>query len=62
MQRQVNDHTSYMTRIRVKHEMDGEIPAASLPANRDFTNSYTTLELGGLQGTDRAITTCHLPP
>ena len=25
MQRTVNDHTSYMTRIRTKCEMDGEI-------------------------------------
>jgi hypothetical protein len=26
MQRTVNDHTSYMTRVRTKFEMDGEIP------------------------------------
>jgi hypothetical protein len=50
-----------MTRIRVKHEIDGEIPAADLLADRDFTNSYTTPERGGIQRTDRAITTYHLP-
>ena len=26
VQRTVNDHTSYMNRVRAKFEMDGEIP------------------------------------
>jgi hypothetical protein len=59
-QRIVNDHTSYMTRVRAKFEMDREIPGLGLPSHRDFTNSYTKAECGGLQWTDRAVTTCHL--
>ena len=41
--------------------MDREIPTAGLPADRDFTNSYTIPERGGMLRTDRAVTTCHHP-
>jgi hypothetical protein len=50
-----------MTRVRAKFEMDGEILRLGLPSHRDFTNSYRIPEHGGLQGMDRAVTTCHLP-
>ena len=37
VQRTVNDHTSYMTRVRAKFKMDGEILSMSLPAStRDY--------------------------
>jgi hypothetical protein len=61
VQRTINDHTSYMTRVKTKFEVDREIPGLDLLSHRDFMNSYTILEFGGLQGTDRAITTCRLP-
>jgi hypothetical protein len=61
LQRTVNDHTRYMIRVRAKFEMDGEIPGLGLPGHRDFTNSYTNTKHGGLQGMDRAVTTCRLP-
>jgi hypothetical protein len=43
MQKIVNDHTCYMTRIRAKFEMDGKIPGLGLPSHRD---SYTIPERG----------------
>jgi hypothetical protein len=61
MQRIVDDHTSYIIRVRTKCKIDEESLDTGLPANQgDFTNSYTIPEHGGLQGTDRAIITCHL--
>jgi len=62
VQRTVNDHTSYMTRDRTKFEMDGEISEHwSASKHERLSDSYTILECGVLQGTDRAITTYHLP-
>ena len=61
VQRTVNGHTSYMTKVRAKFEMDKEIPGLDLPSYRDFMNSYTIPKHGGLQGTERAVTTCRLP-
>jgi len=37
------------------------MPAAGLPADRHFQNSDSTPERGGVQRTDRAVTTCRLP-
>jgi hypothetical protein len=37
-----------MSRVGVKHEMDWEIPVADLPADRDFTNSYTNTQTWGI--------------
>jgi hypothetical protein len=50
-----------MIRVRAKFEMNERSPGTGLPVHRDFTNSYTIPKRGGLQGTDRAITTCRLP-
>jgi hypothetical protein len=47
--------------------MDRETPSTGLstglPATSCgiFTNSYTPVERGGIQGTDKAVTTCRLP-
>ena len=41
----------------------GRPPSIGLPAtSTDNLYSYTLLECGGLQRTDRAVTTCRLPP
>jgi hypothetical protein len=62
MQRIVNDHTSYMTRVRAKFKMDREIFEHWSASKRErLSDSYKIPERGGLQGTDRAVTTCHLP-
>ena len=40
----------------------GRPPSTSLPATScDNLDSYTPVERGGLQGTDRVVTTCRLP-
>ena len=40
----------------------GRPPSTSLPATScDNLDSYTLVERGGLQGMDRAVTTCRLP-
>ena len=40
----------------------GRPPSTGLPATScDNLDSYTLVERGGLQGTDRAVTTCRLP-
>jgi hypothetical protein len=63
MQRTVDDHTNYMVRARPKCKMDREICghwSASKPGR--LMNSYMKIpEHGGLQGTNRVITICHLP-
>ena len=62
MQKTVNDHTSYMIRVRTKFKMNGEISEhCSISKCERVENSYTIPEHGGLQGMDRAITTCCLP-
>jgi hypothetical protein len=62
MQRIVDDHTSYIIRVRTKCKIDEESLDTGLPANQgDFTNSYTIPERRGLQWMDMAITTCRLP-
>jgi hypothetical protein len=51
-----------MTRVRTKCEMDGEISGhwfASKPGR--LQDSYTISRHGGLQGMDRAVTTCRIP-
>jgi hypothetical protein len=48
MQRIANDHMSYMSRVRAKFEMDGEIPGIGLPGHRDFTNSYMNTQTWGI--------------
>jgi hypothetical protein len=48
VQRTVDNHTSYMTRVRAKFKMDGEIPGPGLPGHRDFMNSYTNTQTWGI--------------
>ena len=51
-----------MIRVRTMIKMDGEISEHWSASKRErLQNSNTTPERGGLQGTDRAVTTYHLP-
>ena len=51
-----------MIRVRTKFKMDEEISEHWSASKRErLQNSNTTPERGGLQGTDRAVTTYHLP-
>ena len=62
MQRTVNDHTNYIISIRAKCEAGRRPPSTGLPATScDNLDSYTLQIRGGLQGTNRAVTTCRLP-
>jgi hypothetical protein len=63
MQRIVNDHTIYMIRVRTNYEMDREIPghwsASKTWILYELLHEYPNV--GGLQGTDRAVTTYPYP-
>jgi hypothetical protein len=60
VQRTANDHTSYMTRVRAKYEMDVEIPKLGLPGHRNFTNSNTNTRTWGITRDGQGCH--HLPP
>ena len=61
VQRLVDDHTNYIE-LDLSVRQVGRPPSTGLPATScDNLDSYTPIEHGGLQGTDRAITTYHLP-
>ena len=62
IQRLVNDHTSYIISLRAKYEA-GRVATEYWSASNlcDNLDSYTPVERGGLQGTDRVVTTCRLP-
>ena len=62
VQRTSDDHTNYMVRARNECKIGWEATeywSASNPC--DNLDSYNLSECGGLQGMDRAITTCRLP-
>jgi hypothetical protein len=62
VQRTVDDYTSYMTRVRAKFKINGEIFKHWSASKRErLYDSYTIPKREGLQGTDRAVTTCRLP-
>ena len=61
MQRTVKDHTSCMTRVRTKCEIDGEISGNWSASAWDTLKLLHNIRMWGLQGTDRAVTTYRLP-
>jgi hypothetical protein len=61
VQRTVDDHTSHML-VRAKFKIDREISKHwSTSKRKRLWDSYTIPEHGGLQGMNRAITSCRLP-
>jgi hypothetical protein len=63
MLRLADNHTNIWLELRPKDKMDGEITKhwSTNKLGWQFTNSYIIPKCGGLQGIDRAVTTCRLP-